>query len=290
MLTNASTANVSPIVSNGAAIELVTSAKPSHKRSMSELFDMRTRVLRRDRAARAGAELFLLERAFEDCLERLSLVQRRFDQALLIGCPDPGWRQRLGTLCANVDVRDPGSLFAAAANGDLLVEDAWAPPQGTYDLVLDVGTLDTVNELPLALGLIRRAMREDALFMGAVSGGDTLPQLRSAMRAADAASGAAVPHVHPRIEPSAVAPLLEAAGFVHPVVDVDRVAVSYASLDRLVDDLRRMAATNILSSRPHFLGRNARAAAVKAFASSAEDGRTRETFEILHFAAWTESG
>ena len=94
-----------------------------------------------------------------------------------------------------------------------------------YDLVLAVGTLDTVNDLPLALRLIRYAMRSDGLFIAALSGGDTLPRLRAAMRAADAVSGLAAPHVHPRIEPSALAPLLGDAGFVDPVVDVDRVTV-----------------------------------------------------------------
>jgi hypothetical protein len=36
-----------------------------------ELFDMRLRSMRRDRAARTGPELFLHERAFADVLERL---------------------------------------------------------------------------------------------------------------------------------------------------------------------------------------------------------------------------
>ena len=52
---------------------------------------MKLRAMRRDRAARGGVELFLYERAFADCLERLALLQRRFDSALLIGSPDAGW-------------------------------------------------------------------------------------------------------------------------------------------------------------------------------------------------------
>ena len=38
--------------------------------------------------------------------------------------------------------------------------------------------------------------------------------------------------------------------------------------------------------RPHFIGKNARAAAFTAFAEAGQDSRTVETFEILHFAAW----
>jgi hypothetical protein len=252
-----------------------------------ELFDMKLRALRRDRAARIGPELFLLQRAFDDCLERIALMNRRFETALLIGCPDAGWPDRLGPFTDLVECRDPGPLFAAAAGGESITEDAWSAPAHAYNLVVAVGTLDTVNDLPLALRLIRRAMRADSLLIAAASGGDTLPRLRLAMRAADAAGGAAAPHVHPRIEASALAPLLGDAGFVRPVVDVERVPVTYRSFDRLVSDLRAMAATNVLRARGPTLTRVERGAASRAFAEGAEDGRTTETFELLHFAAWT---
>jgi hypothetical protein len=254
--------------------------------AVPELFDMRLRAMRRDRATRSGPELFLLERAFDDCRERIILTNRRFERALLIGCPDPGWPQRLREVATNIDVRDPGLLFAAAAGGQTIIEDAWQPEASAFDLVLSLGTLDTVNALPLALQLIRRAMSGNGLFIGALSGGETLPRLRAAMRAADAASGGAAPHVHPRVEASALAPLLSQAGFVNPVVDVDRVGVSYRSLDRLVADLRAMAATNLLSARPRFISKIARQAAIGSFAAAGDGERTDETFEILHFAAW----
>ena len=248
---------------------------------------MRLRADRRDRAARTGPELFLLERAFADCLDRISLLRHPIEHGLLIGCPDPRWPTRLGELVGEVSVRDPGPHFAAAAGGTTLSEDHWAPPARTYDLVVAIGTLDTVNDLPLALRLIRYAIREGGLLIGAISGGDTLPQLRSAMRAADAVTGVAAPHVHPRVEAAALAPLLNDAGFIRPVVDVDRVAVSYPSLGRLVGDLRSMAGTNLLLGRPRFIGKAGRAAAEATFAKAGDGSRTVETFEILHFAVWT---
>ena len=252
-----------------------------------ELFDMNLRALRRDRAARGGPERFLHDRAFADCLDRIGLQRRRFTQALLIGCPDPLWPDRVRELADQVTVLDPGPLFAFAAGGRPIIENACQSSAGTHDLVLALGTLDTVNNLPLALRLIRHSMSGEALLIGALSGGDTLPQLRRAMRAADTLAGAAAPHVHPRIEPSALAPLLTDAGFVNPVVDVDRVPVSYPSLARLVADLRAMGATNVLRGRPRFIGQEARDAAEQAFSDSGDGLRTLEMFEILHFAAWT---
>lgn len=253
-----------------------------------DLFDLELRALRRDRAFRGGAELFAYERAFDDCLDRLTVVGRRFGSALLIGCPDPDWPERLREFAETVDAREPGPCFARAAGAATVVEDQLTPGAERYDLCVAIGTLDTVNDLPAALARIHAALSGNALFLGALAGGDTLPQLRLAMRAADRAQGIAVPHVHPRIEPSMLAELLSAARFVNPVVDVDRVQVSYESLNRLVRDLRAMGATNILTRRSRSpLRRSDWQAAAEAFRSAGRDGRTLETFEILHLAAWT---
>lgn len=253
----------------------------------SDLFDMHLRALRRDRAARSGAALFLNERAFEDILERMAGINRGFNSALLVGTPDPQWRHRLAQNVKQVTALDPGSEFASAAGGGRVVEDNLDLQPGSFDLVVAIGTLDTVNDLPGALLRLRFLLKPDSLLIGAMSGGDTLPRLRQAMRAADAAAGAASPHVHPRIEPAALARLLGSAGFAMPVVDVDRVAVAYRDFRQLVGDLRGMGATNILNSRSREpLTRAAIAAAEEDFNSDGSR-RTTETFELLHFAAWT---
>jgi SAM-dependent methyltransferase len=268
---------------------LVGPPRPPHKRRVTKaLFDMELRALRRDRAYRIGPEVFLHERAFEDCLDRLALIQRKFHSALLIGCPDAGWRERLGQFAGIVEIVEPGPLFAGAAKARCVAEDELEPAMDQFDLCIAVGTLDTVNDLPSALRSLRASLKQDSLFIGAVAGGESVPQLRRAMHAADQATGAASPRVHPRIEAASLAPLLNACGFINPVVDIDRVQVSYESLGRLVGDLRAMAATNILIARSRTpLSRAARLAADQAFRSAGDGSRTLETFELLHFAAWT---
>jgi hypothetical protein len=253
-----------------------------------DIFDDELRAVRRDRAFRAGPELFLHERTFEDCLERLEVIRKSFKSALLNGCPDPSWPGRLAAHVQSIEIVDPGPLFAGAAGGTFINENNWDLPARAFDLCLSIGTLDTVNDLPRTLRLIRSSMSADALLIGAIVGGDSLPQLRRAMHLADQVAGASSPHVHPRIEAASLAPLLIACGFVMPVVDVDRVPVSYESLDALVNDLRLMGATNILASRSRMpILRKSRAAASAAFQSAGDGARTIETFEILHFAAWS---
>ncbi len=253
-----------------------------------DLFDMKLRALRRDRAYRRGPELFLHQRAFDDCLDRLSIVTRSFGSALLVGCPDAAWPDRLRAFADTVEVIEPGPLFARAAGASCVDEDKWAGKPLSFDLCIAVGTLDSVNDLPGALQSIRSAMGEDSLLIGAMPGGDSLPQLRASMYAADQRMGSASPHVHPRIDGPTLASLLTACGFTMPVVDVDRVRLTYPSLMRLVSDLRSMGATNLLRARSRSpLTREALAAAEAAFVAAGDGQRTTEQIEILNFAAWT---
>lgn len=253
-----------------------------------EPFDMRLRSRRRDRAFRTGPALFLHDRAFADILERLEQVNRRFSRALLVGAPDPAWLPALQKVAGDVTAVDPGAQFAVQSGGLHANEDELDLEPGSFDLAIAIGTLDTVNDLPGALLRLRFLLKPDSLLIGAISGGDTLPRLRQAMRAADTVMGAAAPHVHPRIEPAALAQLLLSAGFEMPVVDLDRVSVGYRDMRQLVIDLRAMGATNVLRQRSKVpLKRAAFEAASQDFAAGQQDGRTIETFEILHFAAWS---
>jgi NADH dehydrogenase [ubiquinone] 1 alpha subcomplex assembly factor 5 len=248
----------------------------------ARLFDHRLRALRRDRAARIGVEQLLYDRAFDDCLERLSDIRRDLPDVLLAGCPNPGWPARLG---GQVTAIDPGPLMAARAGGQCADLENLPFEGASFDLVVSVGLLDTANNLPLAAAALQFVLKPGGLLLGAIAGGHGLPRLRQAMLAADAVSGQASPHVHPRIEAPGLANLLTAAGFAMPVVDVDRVEIGYPSLDSLVRDLRAMGMTNILGARSRRpIGRAAREAARAAFLGTTD--RATEQLEILHFAAW----
>ena len=181
----------------------------------------------------------------------------------------------------------PGRLRAIGID-DVVALDPAATLPAAADLCLSIGTMDTAEPLPAVLAALRSMLAPDALLIGAFAGGDSLPVLRQAMRAADQVRGAAAAHVHPRIGAASFASLLSDASFAMPVVDIDRVRLRYADFDALVRDLRAMGATNRLIERPRTpIMRAGRAAARDLFASLAVDGRTTETIEIIHFAAWS---
>ena len=249
------------------------------------LFDNRLRAMRRDRAVRTGVDCFLFNRALDDCLGRLNDINRQFKQVLIAGCPNPEWPGRLGELAGHVTVIDPGALMAKRAGGSQADLESMALDSNQFDLCLSIGLLDTANDLPFAVANVKRVLKDEGLFIGAIAGGQTLPRLRRAMLAAEGTAGRATPRVHPRIEAASLAQLLASAGFANSVVDVDRLELRYKSLDSCVSDLRAMASTNILTSRaPRTVTRKGLQAAREAFLAGESAGVER--VEILHFAAW----
>ena len=257
-------------------------------------FDRHLRRLRRDRAAASGGSAdYLHRRAGEELIARLDLVKRDFRTALDLGCGDSWLGKRLHERGLEVIPADSGRAFAAAARGVQCDEDRLPFADGAFDLVVSVGVLDSVNDLPGAMTLIRRALRPDGLFLAAFVGAGSLPRLRQAMRAADEAEAAdsASPRIHPQIDVRAAGDLLARAGFALPVADCETVTVRFGSLAQLVADLRAMGATNLLAARSKRpLGRFALAAAAAEFAECADaDGRTAERFEIVHMSGWAPS-
>jgi SAM-dependent methyltransferase len=133
-------------------------------------FDRALRRLRRDRAARIGGDADYLHRvAAEEIIERLSIVKRDFADALVLGAIDGGLAEALLARGTRAVVADPSRLLARSNGGVQCDEDRLAFADESLDLVVSVGTLDSVNDLPGALTLIRRALRPDGLLLAALS-------------------------------------------------------------------------------------------------------------------------
>ncbi|HET8612108.1 MAG TPA: methyltransferase domain-containing protein, partial [Sphingomonas sp.] len=197
-----------------------------------EPFDRRRRRARRDRAAgRFAVHGFLTVHIGAELLARLEGVDRRFERALLIGAADPALADALRAWGMAVSAVDAGAAFARAAGGVQAEEDRLPFAAESFDLIVSAGVLDSVNDLPGALLLARRALRPDGLFLAGFLGAGSLPRLRAAMLEADMAGGGVAPRIHPQIDVRAAGDLLARAGFALPVADGERLDVRYRSLD-----------------------------------------------------------
>jgi SAM-dependent methyltransferase len=256
----------------------------------SEIFDRRLRRLRRDRAAPRFAEhAFVIDHIVEELLFRLGLVTRSFSSALILGCADGRLARAVSELGIKPVAADAGFAFARASGGVQCDEDRLPFADASFDLVLSAGVLDSVNDLPGALALIRRVLRPDGLLLAGFIGAGSLARLRAATLTADSAAGAVPPRIHPQIDVRSAGDLLVRAGFALPVADGDRLTVAYRDPLRLAADLRGMAGGNLLrSQKPPFFGRVRLAALHDAFMAGADpDGRVIEAFEIVYLAGWS---
>jgi SAM-dependent methyltransferase len=160
----------------------------------------------------------------------------------------------------------------------------------SLDLVVSALGLQAVNDLPGVMAQIRRALKPDGLLLAALLGGDTLTELRQSFAAAEAErEGGISPRVAPMADLRDIGGLLQRAGFALPVTDVDSVVVRYDSAFALMQDLRRMGATNILLERRRTPSRRAtllRMAEIYSERFADPDGRIRATFEIVWLSGW----
>lgn len=242
------------------------------------LFDRTLLRARQVRARRQGEVTFLLDRVAEDMADRLAAVKRDFADA--------------------ADIWTPGEVLRASADRfksitrihlDADSEHLPLKPE-SLDLAVSALAFQFVNDLPGVLAQIRRALRPDGLLLAALSGGDTLSELRQSFAAAEAeCEGGVSPHVAPFADLRDIGHLLQRVGFALPVTDVDRIVVRYDNAFALMRDLRGMGATNLLIERRPMPTRRTtmlRMAQIYGERFSDPDGRIRATFDIVWLSAW----
>jgi len=244
------------------------------------LFDRTLLRARQRRAERLGGATFLLERVVDDAVERLAAVNRTFTRGIDLDTPGERLCHALGERIAAMS-----PLAVPPCDSDPLPLE----PQ-SIDLAVSALALQFVNDLPGVLSQLRRALKPDGLLLAAMIGGDTLTELRQSFAAAEAEiEGGASPHVSPFADLRDAGGLLQRAGFALPVTDFERITVRYDNAFALMQDLRRMGATNVLVERRKLPARRAtllRMAQIYSERFADEDGRIRATFDVIWLLGW----
>jgi len=136
---------------------------------------------------------------------------------------------------------------------------------------------------PTVFAEARRVLRVGGLFMFTTFGPDTLRELREAWQTVDA-----TPHVHGFLDMHDLGDMLINAGFADPVMDVERVTLTYSDVIEVLRDLKRLGAHNMAATRARGLTGKARFARFRAaYEAMARDGRIPATYEVVYGHAWT---
>ncbi len=264
------------------------------------VFDRQLVRRHRDRAARGIADYsFLFEAVAQRLADRLLDVTRRFPACLDLGA-------RGGAMAAALSDRSDIQHFVACDLSAAMARSAENFPRGgiklaadeehlpfapeSFELVVSNLSLHWTNDLPGALIQIRHCLKPDGLFLGAMLGGETLQELRTALMQAEIEiEGGASPRLSPLADLRDAGALLQRAGFALPVADVDRITVSYPNAFKLMQDLRGMGESNAIHTRRRTPTRRAtlfRAAEIYQEMFGDADGRLPATFDILTLTGW----
>ena len=249
-----------------------------------EIFDRKLVRRRRARAARTFSDhSFLHDRAMEDVVDRLETVNRDFPDALLFGAA--GLEQKLTDRCGveRVYHADIARERLPVAKRSLVYDEELTPFKlASFNLIVSILTLHTANDLVGALAQARMTLKPDGLFIAAIFAEETLSALRSALYAAESeVKGGVSARISPFASVQDFGQALQRAGFALPVVDLDRVRVSYAEPTRLLGDLRGMGETSALKRKAAPLTRGVLGVAIDKL-GACED----ERFDIAYLTAW----
>lgn len=254
-----------------------------------------------ERAAASYDQAAVLQREVGTrMLERLNYVRLTPETVLDLGCgtgfelDDLARRWRRARLVA-LDIAE-AMLQRARRRGSWLnrprplCADLEALPlaNDSVDLIVSNATLQWAGDLAGAFAEMRRVLRPEGLLMFTTFGPDTLIELRRAWAVAD---GGAYPHVSPFLDMHDIGDALVRAGFADPVMDAERITMTYSTVRDLMQDLKAIGGRNALQQRARTMtGRSTLAAMEQAYERERQEGRLPSTWEVVYGHAWMPAG
>lgn len=172
------------------------------------------------------------------------------------------WRHRPHPLCADIDHLP-------------LADDS-------VDLVFSNASLQWSNDLGGCFAELYRILRPNGLLLFTTFGPDTLMELRHAWAEADGGA-----HVSRFIDMHDIGDMLVRARFADPVMDCERLTLTYAEVRDLMADMKALGTQNRLHNRTRALTGPARLKRMQAaYARLRIDGRLPSTWEVIYGQAW----
>lgn len=142
--------------------------------------------------------------------------------------------------------------------------------------------LQWVNDLPATFKDMHRVLEPGGLLMFSTFGPDTLHELRRAYQGTDAST-----HVNRFIDMHDIGDMLVNTGFADPVMDMERITLTYDDVRTLMRDLKAIGAHNVTQGRPGTLSGKSRLLKVEQnYESARAEGKLPATFEVVYGHAW----
>jgi len=152
----------------------------------------------------------------------------------------------------------------------------------SMDMVWSNLALQWCNDLPATFVELSRVIKTDGLVMFSTFGPDTLKELRTAFDGVDGYN-----HVNRFADMHDIGDMLVAAGFADPVMEMEKITLTYNDVKAVMQDLRSIGAHNATAGRaPGMMGKAKWAHIARNYETLRRDGKLPATFEVIYGHAW----
>ena len=244
--------------------------------------------LRREIASRMHERLSLVKIVPQRVLDAgcgtgpdLAVLQKTYPAAHIVGLDAaPGMLAQAGTPAPRSLGSMLSRLMPAKTGVDLVCGDFGTLPFGpnSLDLVWSNLALHWHPQPDRVFAEWRRVLRVEGLLMFSNFGPDTFKELRTAFAAIDE-----TPHTLPFVDMHDFGDQLVEAGFSTPVMDVERITVTYATAAALLADVRAIGGNPLATRRRGLVGRKAWDRMLAALeVQRGADGKIPLSFEVIY--------
>ncbi len=228
-------------------------------------------------------------------LERLDIMKLEPERILDLGCgtghciPELMARYKRADIVA-LDIAHP-MLEQARKRGRWLrrprcvCADAERLPfaDASFELVFSNLMLQWCVDIDTVFAELRRVLRPGGLILFTSFGPDTLKELRDSWAQVDGYA-----HVNAFLDMHDVGDALVKARFADPVMDVERITVTYPDVWKLMRELKQVGAHNVTAGRPRGLtGKSQLQQLVNAYEHYRQADVLPASYEIVNGHAWT---
>ncbi|WP_174873473.1 malonyl-ACP O-methyltransferase BioC [Vogesella oryzae] len=152
----------------------------------------------------------------------------------------------------------------------------------SVDMIWSSLTIQWLNLPDAVFAEFQRVLKPGGMVLFATLGPDTLFELRTAFSHADGAN-----HVNQFIDMHDLGDAMLASGMSEPVMDMEKIVMTYASAREVMQDLKSIGAHNVTDGRGRgLLGKHAWQRVCEAYEGYRRDGQLPATYEVLYGHAW----
>ena len=154
--------------------------------------------------------------------------------------------------------------------------------KNSFDLVLSNMMLPWLCSSEGLVAEINRVLVRDGAYFLSTAGPDTLIELRQAWAKIDDSQ-----HINMFLDMHDVGDLMVRSGMADPVMDTERITVTYSSLDKLLDELTALGFINVLNGRRRGLTALSVRQRLEAHYPKNNDGGVDATLELVTAHGWS---